>query len=205
MIKKIFVTVFLVLIIASSAYANNLILIPTGTTLSTGQYRVEAVVNFDNSDNKIIHAAAGLKQLELNATHLGYEGGREENLLGAQWNFLPETFITPAIGFGVTDATSQTKEGFGVYAALTKSVPTTFVSRFVNKLSFTVGMGAKSINGLFGGFEAQLPLSLAAQVEYDGDNWNAALAWQPVKLFRFKVYSIKEKHYYGAELIPIEF
>ena len=187
-----------------AANANPIILAPSGTTLTTGQIRAEAATTADNGNGQYYWLATGLMQVELNVIRLQAQGVRDETQLGAQWSFLPETIFTPAIGFGVRDVSSQSKEGIGFYTAITKHLPMPAVSP-LKDFALTAGFGVAGVHGPFCGFEAKLPWNMFAQGEYDSRDINAAIGWQPVKYFRIKTYSIRSDFYFGAEILPIQF
>jgi hypothetical protein len=195
--KKLILAVILVLMV-SSTYADKLITMPTGRTLSTGQFRVEGSISEADENGRRIELAAGLMQFELNAKRLFYRDNKSEDIFGAQWNFLPETFITPAIGFGVTDAFSQTAEGIGVYTAVTKSLKIPGV-KFVRDISTTAGLGIKSIRGAFFGVDVTLNNGLFGQLEFDSEQWNNCFGYQPTKTIRIKVSNIHNQRFYGIE------
>lgn len=190
---------------AIPASANYLLLAPTGTTLSTAQVRAEAAISPGRDNGQYYWLATGLMQIEVNLIQRNPDAGKKETRLGAQWSFLPETSLTPAIGFGVTDIASESDEGIAGYLAVTKSLPVGWLNTFVRDLSVTAGVGAGGINGIFGGVELKLPMGLFAQAEYDSRDFNGAVGWQPVSMFRVKAYSLRDDFYVGAELLPIRF
>lgn len=195
----------LLVLCAASAWSDNIINVPRGTTLTTGQFRGQAMFSASGDEGNFFSTAIGLKQLELGYIHAEYPNGRQEELVSAQWNVLPETFITPAIGIGVRDIGSQSTEGIGFYGSITKHIPIQNYTKYVDDFSVTFGMGSKSVKGFFCGAEVKLPLYFVGQLEYDGDYWNSALSWQPVETFRLKLYRIGYEHYFGAEFVPLEF
>ena len=195
----------MIIICASSAMADRSILLPIGATLTTGQVRAEMLFSHSNNHGNYQMFATGFQQFEFNATRVEFEGGRKETLFGTQWSFLPETFFTPAVGFGVRDITSESREGIGVYGAITKHFPTGPAQDWFSDFSVTVGVGAKSLKGPFAATEFHLPSNIFVQAECSQEGWNAALGWQPVPLVRVKTYSLGNINYFGAELVPIEF
>ena len=205
MVKWCLAALMLVTAANSPADANNLILAPTATTLTTGQIRAEAALSPDNTNGRYYWLATGLRQYELNAIRRERPGLDDENLVGIQACFLPETLLSPAIAFGVRDIASQSPEGIGVYAVVTMHLPIGQASLFVKDFAVTVGAGLFGIRGPFTGFEAKLPMNIFVQGEYDSHDVNAAVGWQPMKLFRVKAYSIRKDFYLGAELVPMSF
>ena len=109
------------------------------------------------------------------------------------------------MAFGGTDIASQSREGIGAYLAATKHISTEAVAPFIKDFSATVGIGVHGIKAFFAGFEAKFPPGIFVQGEFDSRDFNGAVGWQPIPLFRLKAYSIRADFYYGAELVPIVF
>jgi hypothetical protein len=187
------------------ATANYLILTPTATTLTTGQVRAEAALSPDNTNSRYYWLATGLQQYELNAIRLERPGLSAQNMVGIQASFLPETSLNPAVAFGIRDAASQSPNGIGIYAVVTRHIPVGAASVIVKDFATTAGVGLFGIRGPFTSFEAKLPMNIFVQGEYDSHDVNAAVGWQPTKLFRVKAYSISKDLYFGAELVPVTF
>ncbi len=187
------------------AVANPILFAPTGMTLTTGQFRAEAALSPGNDDGKYFWFGAGLMQFEANLIHFDNPNGDDQNLIGAQWSFLPETSLTPGVGLGVWDIADESPEGIGAYVAVTKRLPTDMVLPLLRDVSATVGVGVGGIRGPFAGVEAKLPLGFFVQAEYDSRDFNAAGGWAPIKLLRLKAYTLDGDFFYGAELTPISF
>lgn len=203
--KTLSLAVLITVCTCSAAWPNPILLAPSGSTLSTGQVRAEAAIGVEEENGNYFWLGAGLLQFEAHVTRLSDVKGRTEDRIGAQWNFLPETFATPAVAFGVTDATSESDEGIGGYVVVTKRLKTARLLPLVTELSGTVGVGTGGLNGLFGGVEARFAGGVFVQAEYDGDDINGAVGWQPIKMFRIKGYRIKDEFYVGAEIRPLSF
>lgn len=196
--KKLVLAFVLSIMMISSVYADKLITMPTGRTLSTGQFRLEGAISDSDENGKRIELAGGLMQLEVNGRRIVYPNGKSEDIFGGQWNFLPETFITPAIGFGITDVFSQTAEGIGVYAATTKSFKIPGV-KFIKDISPTVGIGIKSIRGVYFGVDVTLSNHLFGQLEFDSEQWNNCFGFQLTDAIRLKISNIHNERFYGVE------
>lgn len=206
MISRKSLALFLLAMFASiRCGANPLILSPTGTTLTTGQFRAEAAISPGNERGNYMWLAAGLSQFEASVIRIRGVAGEDANVVGAQWCFLPETFVTPAVSLGVSDIGSQTAHGPGVYFAASKRISTAMLAPLLQGFSATLGIGVGGIRGLFASFEANLPAGLFVQGEYDSRDLNGAIGWQPLPALRLKVYSIRKDTYYGAELVPVLF
>ncbi len=186
------------------AAANYLLLAPTGVTLTTGQFRAEAALSPNNEQGKYFWLGTGFHQYEINVIQVDDKDGSDESLIGVQWSFIPETFLTPAVSFGLKDVASQSAEGVGVYLAITRSLPLSERS-ILKQFALTVGLGAAGIRGPFAGFQAELPNRLFAEGEYDSQNLNAAFGWEVLPGFKVKAYTIRGEVYYGAQLARAEF
>lgn len=194
-----------VLALLAPAHANPLILAPTATTLTTGQVRAEAALSLSNTNGHYYWLGTGLQQYELSAIGFQQRGGKIEGMVGLQASFLPETSLSPAIAFGVNDIASQSSDGIGLYAVVTKHLPVGPAAFLIHDFAATVGVGLFGIRGPFSGFEAKLPGKFFVEGEWDSHDFNAAVGWQPISLFRIKAYSIRGDTYFGAELVPMTF
>ena len=203
--RLILAVLALAVCLPGTASGDPILLTPSGTTLNTGQIRAEAALSPDNDNGRFFWLTVGGPGFEVGVTRFENPAGSTENLLGVQWCFIPETFITPAVSFGVRDIASQSAEGISGYGAITKRLPVDKFVPFVRDFSATVGLGAGGIRGPFFGIDTRLPLNLFVQAEYDSRDINAAAGWQPVKNFRVKAYNIRSELYFGAELLPMAF
>jgi hypothetical protein len=204
--KALIAALALLICVTGPALADYILLAPSGRTLTTGQVRAEGAFSPNNDDGKYFWFGAGLMQLEVNMIRVDQPGNVDpENRVGAQWSFLPETSVTPAVAFGVTDVTSESQEGIGGYAVITKRLRTGAVNSFLKELSVTGGLGAGGINGPFGGVQMRFPHGIFAEAEYDSHDFNGAVGWQPISLLRFKAYTLRDNFYFGAELQTLRF
>lgn len=203
--RTLLIAAALITCLCAPVVADPILLAPSGKTLSTGQFRAEAAMAFDDENGKYLWLGTGLMQLEANVIRLDDVKGRTENQIGLQWNFMPETFATPAVAFGATDVTSESDDGIGFYIVTTKRLSLGAVNPLIKELSGTAGVGIRGIKGMFFGLEAKLPMNLSLQAEYDSREFNGAIGWQPIKMLKLKAYSIHDEFYYGLEIPPIKF
>lgn len=203
--RAIFASITIFMAAAVPASANYLLLTPTGATLTTAQVRAEAAISPGGNNGEYYWLGTGLMQVEVNVLQRNPRAADKQSRLGAQWSFLPETSFTPAVGFGVIDVTSASPEGIAGYVAITKHFAVPKSLGLVSDFAATAGLGAHGIDGFFGSFEAHFAYGLFAEGEYDSRDFNGAVGWQPLKMLRFKVYSIKDEVFYGAEIPPIQF
>lgn len=195
----------LILCAAGAAIANPVILAPSATTLGLGQVRAEAALSPDNESGKYYWLSTGALGVEASLIRVEDANRKIENLFSAQMSFLPETFLSPALAFGVSDIGSQSAEGIGLYAVATKTLELSRFVPLVREFRATAGVGVGGIRGPFFAAEAKLPLRVFVQGEYDSRDFNAAVGFQPIEMLRFKAYNIRGDFFFGAELKPISF
>lgn len=205
MTRSLWIVTALVIGISAAASANPILLAPSGRTLSTGQVRAEAAFGSDSQSGKYFWLGAGFMQVEANVILLDSVKGQDADMVNVQWNFLPETFLTPGLAFGATDVAGQSDHGMGVYVVATKRLKVGRFSPVVKEFSATAGVGVGGIRGPFFGVQSRLPYGLFMEGEYDSRDFNAAVGWQPMKLLKLKAYTIKDDFYLGAEIPPITF
>lgn len=195
----------MVLWLAVPVWANYAILTPTGTTLSTGQFRAEVAAGANTDSGKYYWLGMGLTMGEINLISRAPDKGSSQTNFGAQIGFLPETFATPAVGFGVMGISSGTNRDFSGYVAVTKTLPVGALGGFASDVKASVGLSAGGNTGLFGSVEATLPFGFFLQGEYDTKNINTAFGWQLAKLIRLKAYNIHDDVFVGMELSTVRF
>ncbi len=205
MTKPWFFTLVLIALAGSIASANPIILAPSATTLTTGQVRAEAALSSGNEHGRYYWLTTGVQQYELSAIGFQRRSEKVEGMFSIQQCFLPETMLSPAVAFGISDMASQSPDGVGLYAVVTRHLPIGQASFLIRDFAATAGVGVLGIKGPFCGFEAKLPGNFFIQGEYDSHDTNAAIGWQPINLFRVKAYSIQSDIYFGAELMPMTF
>jgi hypothetical protein len=203
--------VMLVVLAATGAFADRLVLTPTGSVLDKGQVRAEAAFSGSDATGGILPPAqndsiywlsVGLGLVELEGARYQPPTGGARDIISAELGALPETIYTPAIGVGVRDIGNQSSDGRGYYLAISKTVPLSDKVPFmpIHDLKTHIGVGAKGIRGFFAGAEVGLPLKLNLSAEYDSRRFNAALTWDIIPKVGLKVYSLDGDIFYGANL-----
>jgi hypothetical protein len=188
-------------LIAGSASAERLILIPTGTTLGTGDFRAECAAQ---ESRQAYWAGTGIIRLEIEGAWFHGFGPKENGAVSAQISVLPETSFTPAVGLGVrdigdsTDKSSALYDGRSVYLAVSKGVPTGESLGFVSDLKLHAGIGTGSLSGIFFGAEATLPGRVCLAAEYDTKEFNLAATYSAAPVVKLRVSSIHDDVYFGV-------
>jgi len=203
--RTLWIVTALVVFACAAVSADPILLAPTGKTLGTGEFRVEGAFGSDDHDGDYFWGGVGFMQFEANLIRLDDVDGHSENLIGVQWNFMPETFATPAVSFGVTDVASDSDDGIGGYAAITKRLDVGVVVPLIKSVTGTAGVGIGGISGVFGGVQVKFPAGFFVEGEYDTNDFNGAVGWQPFKMLKLKAYSIRDDIYFGAEVRPLSF
>ena len=191
--------------VAGSAVADRLILIPTGKTLTTGGIKAEFATSPDGDNAKVYWVNVGVSRLELEGARFQDFGPEDVDVISAQIAVVPETSFTPAIALGVRDISDETGAegalygGRSFYLAASKSVPVTGgVPLLFQDVKIHGGIGTESLSGIFFGIEGTLPAGIRLAGEYDTEDFNFAASYGVVQAVKVRVSSIKGDIYYGA-------
>lgn len=192
-------------LVAGSAAGDRLILIPTGTTLTTGEIKAEYAGSSAASHPKAYWLSAGVSRLELEGARFEDYGLESVSTVSAQLSVLPETSFTPSVALGVRDISDESDgrgalyDGQTFYLAITKGIPVTGGVPFVfEDVRIHGGVGTGSLNGVFFGVDGRLPMGIHLAGEYDTDDFNIAASYNVIPALKVRVSSIKGDTYYGA-------
>lgn len=200
-LTKLFAIVLFCCCLGGAVSADRLIIIPEGTTLTTGAARVEYA---GRQSAQAYWAAVGILRLEVEGAWFKGFGAGNANALSAQVSVLPETSFTPAVALGVRDMGDKTDDqtalygGRSFYVAASKSVPLAGGEAMLQELKVHVGIGTGSLKGVFFGAETTLPGKVQLAGEYDTRNFNFAATYFVAPVVRLRVSSIGGDPYYGA-------
>lgn len=200
-IRILFLAIAILLpVVLAPACADRNILTPTGDTLGTGRFRLEAVAEADETDNRLIWAAIGLPRFEVEGQRTETKAGFKEDTINVQAALLPQTTLTPAVGIGVIDVTDEIDRG--LYVAVSKNVPFSDVLPLpIRDIRLTAGLGSGPISGLFAGAEATM-MGFRLQTEFDGDDFNLAVGFPLLGVATAKALWIKDDFFIGLEIRP---
>lgn len=197
----IFVTGALCCMTAASVYADRLILIPTGRTLTPG-FKAELAAR---SDEKAYWVHVGVSRVEIEGARFQDFGTDDVDVISAQLEIIPETTFTPGLALGARDiGDSTTSEnslygGRAFYLAVSKGIPITGGVPFLfTDVKVHGGVGTDSLSGLFIGIEGTLPMGLRIAAEYDTEDVNYAVMYGVIPALQVKASSMKGDIYYGA-------
>jgi len=186
-------------IIVAGVRADRLIMAPTGSILPPAHFKIEGALRPSEGRPSIVWANAGIGQVELQAVFFDNGMGDTDASIGAELQVLPETLLTPAVGFGIRDIADNGPQGRAEYLAVTKSISTQGIP-WVHDVKLHGGFGVEGIDGFFAGAEVGLPFDLSLAVEHDSHQFNVAGSWSPVRNLELKVYSLNADAYFGAVL-----
>lgn len=202
--KKIFLAIVLLIILCiSTAFANNLILAPSGSNLHTGEVRAEGAVGMNDSNNRFYWLGFGISQLEVNLLSADRVVGKDVDIVSLQYHFLPQTGVTPSVSFGIWDVFDDTDDGIAPYAAATKEIISDF--GIIESLELTGGFGFNGIDGIFGGITMKLPAKISLCAEYFNDKINTSIGFSIGSFAAVKLYRIESDYYYGIQFTPFSF
>lgn len=204
-----FIALMIVLILgccllASTVAADRLILIPEGTTLTTGGLHGEYAHRAIHGGASAYWAAAGISRFEIEGAWFNGFGSENTNSVSAQVAVMPETSFTPALALGIRDISDNTDTsnalygGRAIYLAVSKGIPMSGGIPFLKDIKFHGGIGTGSLGGVFFGAETSIPGGLHLAGEYDTDTFNFAAEYRIVPIVRLRLSSIKSDIYYGA-------
>lgn len=204
-LKIVSIAFILTGLLISISNAENLILIPTGKTLSTGGVQAEYLSKF-GEDGKVYFANIGISRLEIQAAKFqDFSNGDDPTAISAQISVLPETTFTPALAIGIRDISNETTSYNSLYGkrsyyiAASKKVPIVGgIPLLFQDVSLHGGIGTDSLSGVFFGIEGVLPMGLHLNAEYDTDDVNVALSYKVIPTLKADVSYIKGDMYYGA-------
>jgi len=194
------ITFGMLIVLATAARADRVILTPSAYNLPPGSVKIEIARR---------ESKGGLTQYWAN---LGLVGGieieglrletrtRQVDSLSLQYNILPDIGFTPAVSVGVRDVANRTEDGIAFYLAIGYRLPYMPPNPLIDEMYLFGGVGAGGIHGAFVGAEVRTPYRILLSAEYDSRMWNAAVSWEPVPLLRLRLYSIDGETYYGASL-----
>lgn len=200
-LTKLFAVLLFCCCVGGAVSADRLIIIPEGTTLTTGAARVEYA---GRQSAQAYWAAVGILRLEVEGAWFKGFGAESTNALSAQVGVLPETSFTPALALGVRDIGDKTAgepspyAGRSYYLAASKSVPLLGGQAILQELKVHVGIGNGSLKGVFFGAETTLPGKIQLAGEYDTQNFNFAATYLVLPVVKLRVSSIGGDPYFGA-------
>ncbi len=187
------------------ANADRLVLIPTGSTLSTGGIKAEYATGSEAGGGDVYWVNLGLSRFEVEGTRFQGFGPDDVDAFGVQASVIPETSFTPAIALGMRDIADETEgkgvlyEGQSLYLVLSKSTPVTGgVPLLLDDMKVHGGVGTGGLSGAFFGIEGRIPMGLRVAAEYDTEDFNWAASYSLIPSVKLKVSSMKGDIYYGA-------
>ena len=191
--------------VVSYASADRLLLIPTGTTLSTGGVKVQAALSTENDNAKVYWANLGISRFEVEGARFQDFGPETLDAISAQVSVMPETSFTPAVALGVRDISDETKDegalynGQSIYLAVSKGVPVTGgIPILFQDVKIHGGIGTGSLSGIFFGVQGTLPMGLQVMGEFDTEDFNFGAAYNIAPMLKIQAESLKGDFYYGA-------
>jgi hypothetical protein len=194
-------------VLAASVSADRLILIPEGTTLTTGQIKGEFDAGATNSGGNAYWVNLGVTRLEIEGAWFKGFSAHDTDAVSAQISVLPETSFTPAIALGIRDIGDKTEsadslyDGRSLYVAASKGL--SLSSRglpFLSDLKVHAGIGTGSLSGIFFGAEAAVSGRWHLAAEYDTHNVNLAAMYNIAPVAQLRVEEIQNDMYFGAVL-----
>lgn len=187
-------------VLACAAQADRLITIPTAPSLGIAQTKIEVLHADSRGGETRYWANVGLPMgLEISVDGESTEVHSDMGF-GLQYTVLPDTGFTPAVGIGVTDLTSRTDAGSGLYIASSFQLPYLPENQLVNSIKLFAGLGEGRYAGAFFGTELGLTHNMTLRCEYDSRDFNTALDWRAINGVSVTVASLNDQLNYGVRI-----
>jgi hypothetical protein len=192
---------------ARAAWADRVILTPSGTTLAPLSATAEGIVSVSGRTVNDTWINGSVNIVEIEAAQLE-RPGRQASVVSLQASVLPETIITPSISAGVRDIFDTTRQfgntgytGRSLYVAAGKTLLSTELAPFpFRNASITAGIGTGVTNGFFGSASADLALGFRQTLEFDGRGLNYRLSHDIGGIARIEFERIHDQNFIGLHL-----
>ena len=195
----------LLFLLPCATQADLTIVTPSGYTMPSG-FDGQLFRTVNHSPESVALLDAGTNNIQLETAYLS-RPGVNRLALSLQALVLPETFVTPALSFGVKDIANSagTFAGDGFYGrayyfAATKDFDNGVSQPKLRGLTITAGLGAGSYHGVFGGVGVDLPLRLLGTAEYDGRSMNYRVAFPIAPIARISYARISNANYVALDI-----
>ena len=176
---KRLVLVLALVLISASVFAKALIYTPTGESIDG------VVASYDvglDDNGHMFNLGVGLFGAELSYTNYLVDFDVDNlvpdssSVFSAQWQFIPETGLTPSIAIGAKDFTTDLSKNPSFYAVATKDLAGYIPVKLIDRLSVSAGMGTKTLSGLFGSAEVGMGMFYVdCEAFKDNFNWGGGV------------------------------
>lgn len=175
-------------LLASSAFADRLFLIPTGKKILTDTFRLE-IVTEPTRDGTMGWFGTGLgHSFDFEVTGESFDDNRMVNSVDFSYNFtVPVMDFVPGISFGVQDLLDATDRRRNLYVAITHRFGNTGAQNQDIPTEFTFGFWTRSEGAVFAGISLPFSKWLTFVAEHDSVNLTGGFELSPVSgsSFRF--------------------
>ena len=168
------------LLVATTAFADRLILIPTGKKLLSETFQLEVLTD-RSRDITMGWFGTGLGQsFDFEVTGESFNDNRMVNSVDFSYNYtVPVIDFIPGISFGVQDAMNVTDRGRNVYLAVTHRYGNSGELNQDIPTELTFGFWSREGGLAFGGVMLPFSQTLQMLAEHDSDNFTAGVQIKP--------------------------
>jgi hypothetical protein len=187
-------------ILISPARADRIVLGPDGLTLSPRDLRAEFAATPYRTEQNLSWLQYALPMgLEIQTQFLDIANDRRTLYsLDAQYPFLTEFGLVPAVSVGIRDLLGTGTEHRSFYVAASKTLPLSEGQlKMAHDFRITLGVGTERMDGLFVGFHSHLKAGLFVDAEIYRRRPNISLALPLVRNLQARAYSLDGNVFYG--------
>lgn len=169
--------------IASAAWADRLVRIPTAAKVPLGDARFGYLQPLGARSEYRSYVGFGVtKAFEGEITVERSQRSSAALSCNLAYNLVaPLTNYTPGISFGVQDILDRTEDGRGFYLAVTYRLSVDETQMISAPVELTLGVGVGGFHGAFVGLVLPLSNQLKGVFEHDSRRLSAGLQWEPTR------------------------
>ena len=195
-----FTLLLALLITATIARADRIVLGPDGTALDPKAIRAEFAITPYRGDQNISWLQYALPQgLEIQTQFTDIANNKRMlTSLDLQYPILTEFGLLPAVSVGVRDLLGTGDEHRSFYVATAKTFPLSKDQlKFAHDFRVTLGYGTERLDGLFIGFHSHLKAGIFVDAELYRRHPNISIALPLVRNTQARAYSLDGNIFYG--------
>jgi hypothetical protein len=208
--KLIPAALFICLFASARAMGDQTIMTPSSTSLSAGEMSATIAQGIDKNPGTAAWGFYGSPYGEIEIANF-YHPGTDIAAISTKLQIAPELNTTPSLSAGIRDINNvksnlaePTYRGISPYVMIGRS-PIQFVDRQfpINNLSYTAGVGANGIKGLFGSLTADLTKTIHWTVEWDSCQFNEKISMPVLKAGSVSYERIGKDNYVGISFVKM--
>lgn len=192
--------------VASVAWADRLIGIPTGSKVPLGDARIGFLQQLGDRERWSAYCGFGITKAfdgEVTAERAGK--GSTVSSCNLAYNLVaPLINYTPGISIGVVDLLNRTDDGRGLYVAVTYRLSAEETQMFSAPVELTLGVGVGAFHGAFVGLVLPFSNGVRGVFEHDSRRISAGLEWRPLSGLAIR-YGVRDDQGFASATVSLRF